>query len=98
MHDFWAEDLTSDQSEALLQKAADQIRSRRMETVAILMLEMHKPVAGFLAQSSVLVSPFLIPILGFNNVNDYSRLFSKRDNVERLLQLIEAPRSAAKEA
>jgi hypothetical protein len=98
VNDFWKEELTDEQTDELLHKAADEIRRRRMETVAILTLEMHKPIAGFLAQSSVVMSPFLIPFLGFSNVNDFSRLLSKRDNVERLLRLIEAPRSVAKEA
>jgi hypothetical protein len=89
--DFWAEELTEEQTEALLQKAADEIRRRKLETPAILFLEMHRPVSSLLIQSSIPFAPFLIPILGFEAVNDFSRLLAKRENVERLIRLIERP-------
>lgn len=60
-----------------------------METSAILALEMHKPLANVFAHGALAFSPFLVPFLGFENVNDYSRLLRKRDNVERLLVLLE---------
>lgn len=91
MADFWAEELTEEQTEALLQKAADEIRRRKLETPAILFLEMHRPVSSLLIQSSIPFAPFLIPILGFEAVNDFSRLLAKRENVERLIRLIERP-------
>lgn len=100
MADFWAEELTEEQTEALLQKAADEVRRRKLETPTILFLEMHRPVSSLLVQSSLPFAPFVIPILGFDAVNDYSRLLAKRENVERLIRLIERPvaREAAKPA
>jgi hypothetical protein len=42
-----------------------------------------------MAHGVVAFSGFLVPFLGFQNVNDYSRLLRKRDNVERLICLLE---------
>lgn len=60
-----------------------------MVPAAILALEAHKPLANVAAHGVLAFSPFLVPFLGFENVNDYSRLLQKRDNVERLLILLE---------
>ncbi|MCW5942962.1 MAG: hypothetical protein KIS66_12065 [Fimbriimonadaceae bacterium] len=56
----------------------------------MLFLEMHKPLSYVGSQAAVAFAPFLVPILGFDKVNDYSRLFAKREYVERLLCAIEA--------
>ena len=90
MSELWATELTAEETEALIQKAVEQIRKRKLELPATLLLEMHKPVLGIGSQAAVVFSPFLVPFLGFDGVNDYTRLFSKRENVERLLELLES--------
>lgn len=85
---MWSSELTEAETEDLLKRAADEIRKRGMETPAILLLEMHKPVMNVGAQSAVALSPFLVPFLGFDNVNNYTRLLSKQENVERLLDML----------
>ncbi len=87
---FWEEDLTLEEEETLLRKAAKEIRGRKMETPAIWFLEMHKPLSYVAANSSIALSPFLVPLLGYDFVHNYSRLFSKRENVERLIQKLES--------
>lgn len=57
------------------------------------MLEMHKPLGFLASQAAIVFSPFLVPLVGFDRVNDYSRLFAKRDNIERLLEELERPES-----
>lgn len=86
---LWATELTEPEIEALLEKAANEVIRRRLETPAILFLEMNKPLAYMGANAAVAFSPFLMPFLGFDTVNDYSRLLTKRENVERLLLKIE---------
>jgi hypothetical protein len=86
---MWSTDLTEDETEALVQKAADEISRRKLQTPAILFLEMHKPLAYVGANASLVFAPFAVPFLGFDFVNNYSRLFSKRENVERLIKKIE---------
>jgi hypothetical protein len=89
MNDFWEQDLTEEETDKLLEKMADQVRKRKLQVPAIMALEMHKPLSGVISTSGVVFAPFLVPFLGFNAVNDYSRLFNKRENVERLIQKIE---------
>ena len=86
---MWSADLTEEETETLVQKAADEISRRKLEAPAILFLEMHKPLAYIGANASLVFAPFAVPSLGFDFVNNYSRLFSKRENVERLIQKIE---------
>ena len=86
---MWSTELTDEETEALVQKAATEIVRRKMQTPAILFLEMNKPLANVGANSALVLAPFAVPFFGFDFVNDYSRLFSKRENVELLLQRIE---------
>lgn len=98
MFDFWKDELTEEETEALILKAADSIHRRKLEMPAILALEMHKPLSFLGSQAALAFSPFLVPIFGFDGVNNYSRLFSKRENVERLLDRLDRLRSQPEEA
>ena len=91
MNGFWEEELTSEETERLLDKAAESIRKRKLEGPAILALEMHKPLAGIASHAAVAMAPFVVPFFGFDRVNDYSRLLKDRQNVERLIQRLECP-------
>jgi len=94
---MWSTDLTEEETETLIAKAANEIVRRRLQTPAILFFEMNKPLANISANAAVVFAPFAIPFLGFDFVNDYSRLISRQENVERLLLKIEElskPRTA----
>lgn len=94
MFDLWSQELTEQETEALVSKAAEAIRKRRMETPAILFLEMHKPLSYLASQAAIVFSPFIVPFVGQDKLQEYSRLFSKRENVERLIKALEADRQA----
>ena len=82
-------ELTPEQEEELIEKLAQFILKYKMETPAILFLETMKPVSVVSSTFAMMyVAPFL-DIYGVN-VNQYALLFQKRENVERLLQRIEA--------
>ncbi|MFQ3587027.1 MAG: hypothetical protein SNJ74_04320 [Fimbriimonadaceae bacterium] len=89
MFDLWKDELTPEETETLVRRAADEIRKRKLEAPAILFLELHKPLAYVGSQAAIVFSPFIVPFLGFQFVNDYSRLFSCRENVEKLLVELE---------
>lgn len=95
MFDLWKEPLTDEERDALLDKAAHEIGRRKLNTPAILFLEMHKPLAYVGSHAMVAFSPFIIPFVGFDILNDYSRLLADRGNVERLIQRLEQGGSAA---
>lgn len=89
MFDIWKEDLTEQQENELLDKAALEIKKRKLSVPAMLLFEMHKPLSFVGSQAAIVFSPFLVPFVGFDAVNDYSRLLAKRENVEKLLQRLE---------
>ncbi|RYG26842.1 hypothetical protein EON82_01765 [bacterium] len=89
MNGFWDEELTPEETDQLLDKAAAEIRKRRMEAPAIIALEMHKPLASIASHAVVAFSPFMIPFFGYDGVHDMSRLLKDRRNVESLIQRLE---------
>jgi hypothetical protein len=93
MFDFWVNEQTEEETQALLDKCANEIRRRQLEAPAIVFLEMHKPVSNVFAHAGLSMAPFLVPLFGFDFVNDYSNLLQKRDNVERLICMLEEARS-----
>ena len=93
MADFaevYTQPLTEEETENIVEKTASEIVRRGLQTPAILFLEMHKPLSGVMGHASVAFAPFALPFVGFDRYADLSRLISSRENVERLLQRIEA--------
>jgi len=86
---MWSTELSEEETDALIDKAAGEIARRGMQVPAVLALEMNKPLSSVGANLSLVFAPFMVPFFGFDFVNDYSRLFQKRENVEKLLQRIE---------
>lgn len=91
MKDFWDDELTDEERDRLLDKAVAEIRKRRLETPAIMALELHKPLANLGANALVVFAPFAVPFFGYDGVHDASRLLKDRANVERLIQRLESP-------
>lgn len=59
---------------------------------------MHKPLANVAGHAAIAFSPFLVPFVGFNAVDDYSQFFSKRENIEALIQRIEQSQRQEKQS
>lgn len=76
-------------SEALIEAVAQRIAAYGLEEVAILFLEMHKPLSFLLGQSLLVASPFVAPFLGWERVEAVAEMLSQRENIERLLQRLE---------
>ena len=88
--EIYSQGLTEEETEAAIDRVAQDIVRRNLVTPAILLLEGHKPLAGVIGAASVVFAPFAIPFVGFDRYADVSRLLSQRENVERLIQRIEA--------
>jgi hypothetical protein len=86
---MWDEELSDEEAEKLLDSAAAKIKRRGMDVPAMLFLEMHKPLSYVSSQLAIVFSPFLVPFLGFDSMNNYSRLMSRRDSVDKLLQRLD---------
>ncbi|MCC6731273.1 MAG: hypothetical protein IT208_18265 [Chthonomonadales bacterium] len=78
-----------DERDALIDRIATAIVRRRLETPAILFLEMHKPLAFIAGQGLIVTSPFIAPFVGVGNLRAATALLQDRANVERLIVRIE---------
>jgi hypothetical protein len=88
--DRWYEDELSDEErDAILERIAQGIVQRGMAAPAVLFLELNKPLSFVASQSLIVLTPFLAPFVGIENVHRYSRLLEKRENVELLIERIE---------
>lgn len=87
--DRWEDELTDEQRDAILERIARAIVQRGMSAPAVLFLELNKPLSFVASQSLIVLTPFLAPFVGIDNVHRYSRLLEKRENVERLIERIE---------
>lgn len=88
--DRWQEDeLTDEQRDTILERIAQAVVERGMAAPAVLFLELNKPLSFVASQSLIVLTPFLAPFVGVDNVHRYSRLLEKRENVESLIERIE---------
>lgn len=88
--DRWQEDeLSEEERDAILERIAQGIVRRGIAAPAVLFLEMNKPLSFVASQSLIVLTPFLAPFVGIDNVYRYSRLLEQRENVERLIERIE---------
>lgn len=95
MFEFWdTEDSDEDVAE-LIDKAANDIRKRGLVTPAIMAIEMHRPLANVGAHAAVVFAPFLVPFLGLSTFASYTRIFRKRENIEKLLDRLGEPEERA---
>ncbi len=81
--------LTPQQRDEVIERLAKKIAGRRLETPAVLFLDMHKPLSFVASQSLLVAMPFLAPFFGAQGVADLSKLLAERDNVETLIRRIE---------
>ena len=81
--------LTSEQINNAVDAIARKVVSRRLEVPAVLFLEMHKPLAYIAGQGAMVAMPLIGPLVGPQNMADFSKLVSERANIELLMQRIE---------
>ena len=82
--------LTEVERDHWIERMADEVVRRRMEVPAILMLEMHRPLTWMGSQALIVATPFLGALAGTDNVLKLSKLMEDRQNIDRLIQRIEA--------
>lgn len=85
----WNAPLSESEREELLEKIANGIVKRGMSVPAVLFLEMHKPLSFLAGQGLIVASPFVAPLVGYENLRAGTRLLADRENIERLIRRIE---------
>ena len=73
----------------LLEQAATEVVRRRLETPAILLLEMHRPLTFLGSQALVLFTPMLAPAFGVERLERITALLEDRRNLDLLLNRME---------
>ena len=76
---------------ALLEDIARTIRDRRMQAPAILCLESLNPISTVLHSAALVSQPLLSLIFGTERGRKLLSLLESRQDIERLIQLIENP-------
>lgn len=87
-------ELLPEERDRLLAAAAAAVRAKRMEHVAILFLEMHRPLGFLSSQALVVFTPFIAPIAGLDRCQEVSALLADPANVDRLINLLCPPEQA----
>ena len=78
------------QSNEAIETLARGIVERRLETPALLFLEMHLPLTAMFHTGTLFLEPFLTPLFGAERFGNYSVILSERSNVSLLIDRINA--------
>jgi len=89
MRTFWERQLTPEEETEMIDKLAMEIKKRKMEAPAILVLESCNPFANVIGHGMIATSPFLAPLVGFDKVDEYSQLLGNRKSLARLIHKLE---------
>lgn len=81
--------ITNEDRDSIIDKVARKTINYGLETPAIILLEMGKPLSFFGAQGIIMIEPFLAPFLGKSRLNKLSAFFDNRHNIELLIQKLE---------
>lgn len=77
------------EDKALIEKIAGKIVERRLTVIAILFLEMGKPLSFIGSSLLAFLEPVLQSIISFEDIERFRIILEDRDNVEYLIQQIE---------
>jgi hypothetical protein len=95
----WDAPVPDDERDRLLEKMADQVVRRGLAMAAIWMLEVHRPIMPLAGQAGIVFSPFLGTLFagGAFDLQKYIKIMQKRENVDRLINLIDRAEEEARE-
>jgi len=77
---------------ALIAELAGAIERRNLTTPAMLLLEANKPFSFLVSQLLLVAEPVLGLMFDHNRTREFALFFEDRDNVELLLERVEANR------
>jgi len=84
-------------ADSTLEKMAQTVVDRRLETPVLFLLEMNRPFSFFAGQALLFAEPLAGAFFGFRRIRAWQQLFENRKNVDRLIELIEAKSMARSE-
>jgi hypothetical protein len=76
-----------------VQKALDSLARRivalKLNMLAVLALELHKPFTTLVYNGCLFLQPLAVPIFGADRLHTLQLALGKRENIEKLINLIE---------
>lgn len=81
--------LSENEIDEALSRVAAKIVARRLETPAVVFLEMHRPLSFVASQGLLAALPLIGPIVGTDKILGMSRILENRANIDRLISHIE---------
>jgi hypothetical protein len=88
------EPLSPEERERALDEIAARVRRYGLETPALFVLEMHRPLAGIAGMASFMVTPLFGAFLGLDRVEKYAAMIGDPDALDALAQRLDAARDA----
>jgi hypothetical protein len=82
-------EISIEERDRLLERAAREVVRRRWETPITVWLEMHRPLGFFGHQGMVFLQPMLAPIVGWQKIDRVTQLFADPKNVDRFFDCLE---------
>ena len=83
------ESISDERRDKIFDFAAKKIVEKKLQTPAILFLEMNKPLSYLASQAAVIAMPMFAPLFGAERMAELSRILRDRKNVELLISKIE---------
>lgn len=91
----WDAPLAPGERDGVLTALADAIRRRGLETPAILLLEMHRPLGLVASHAALLFAPMIAPVVGIDRLHRFAQILRDPEAVEALIERLGAPPAAA---
>ena len=82
-------ELTAERRDEMIENAARAVVKRRLESPAVALLEMHKPLAAIGSNLVMLFTPLAAPFITWKRCDELAFFLMDRDNVEKLAARIE---------
>ena len=82
-------EISNEERDRLLDRAAREVVRRRLETPVTLALEMHRPLGFFGHQGMVFLQPMLAPVVGWEKLDRVIQLLADPKNVDRFFDRLE---------
>jgi hypothetical protein len=92
------EDIDAEEGKKILKKVAGEIVSRRLTAPAIFFLEAFSPLSFVGSQTMIALEPFVRAILDLPNYRKFALMMERRENVEKLITMIEIANQEQKSA
>ncbi len=84
------EDISQNETERILNKAADEIVKRRLTVPAIFILESCRPLNFIGSQMLIALEPFIQAIFSISDYRKFALIMESDENIRKFIEIIEA--------